>query len=261
LRFWEGKFGDIGEHALWSFETIETHRVPAVPASLQRIIVAVDPSGTKGDDDGDTVGIIVAGLGVDGEAYVLEDASVKAGPAVWGKVVVSCVGRWDADCVVAEVNYGGALVEAVVQAAASKAGVRHRYKEVTASRGKVVRAEPVSALYEQGKVHHVGVFARLEDQLAAFSTHGYLGDGSPDRADALVWAITEFFPRVTLERSGVRRWPAVSGDYDPLSYGTPDYARQMNREAWAESDEWEKPWLKHQTSGMDDYSPFDDLKK
>jgi predicted phage terminase large subunit-like protein len=261
LRFWEGRFGDVGENALWSSELIETYRVSKVPVDLQRIVVAVDPSGTKGDSDGgDMVGIVVAGIGIDGEAYVLEDASVKAPPGVWGKVVVSCVERWDADSVVAETNFGGAMVEAVVQAAASKAGVRVRYKEVTASRGKVVRAEPVSALYEQGKVHHVGVFAELEDQLTAFSTHGYLGDGSPDRADALIWALTEFFPRVAQDRTGVRRWPAVSGDYDPVRIGDPGYMRQLNRKAWAEADEWEKPWLKHQTSGVDNYDPFD-IKK
>lgn len=257
LRFWDGKFGDIGENALWSFELIETHRVKSAPVALQRIVVAVDPSGTKGDDGGDTVGIIVAGLGLDGQAYVLEDASVKAGPAIWGKVVVSCVERWDADSVVAETNFGGATIEAVVQAAASKAGVRVRYKEVKASRGKVVRAEPVSALYEQGKVHHVGVFPELEDQLAAFSTHGYLGDGSPDRADALVWAITEFFPRVTLERSGVRRWPAITSSYDPLRIGDPSYVRHFEREAHAAGDAWERPsWRDHPTSGME-WNPFD----
>jgi predicted phage terminase large subunit-like protein len=198
MRFWEGRFGDIGENALWSFELIETHRVSVAP-DLRRIVVAVDPSGTKGDDGGDTVGIVVAGIGLDGEAYVLEDASVKAPPSVWGKVVVSCVERWDADAVVAEVNFGGAMVEAVVQAAAAAAGRRVTYKEVRAARGKVVRAEPVAALYETGKVHHVGAFPELEDQLIAFTTQGYMGDGSPDRGDALVWAVTEFFPRVVSE--------------------------------------------------------------
>jgi predicted phage terminase large subunit-like protein len=197
LRFWEGKFGSVGKNALWSFELIETYRVTTRP-DLRRIIIAVDPSGTKGGDDGsDEVGIVVVGIGIDGEAYVLEDASVKAPPAVWGKVVVDCFYQHDADCVVAEINFGGAMVEAVVQAAASKAKVRDvRYKEVRASRGKIVRAEPVSALYAQGKIHHVGSFPALEDQMAAFTTLGYMGDGSPDRADALIWACTELFARV-----------------------------------------------------------------
>jgi predicted phage terminase large subunit-like protein len=196
LRFWEGRFGDVGENALWSFELIETYRVSKRP-DLRRIIVAVDPSGTKGDtDDGDYIGIVVVGLGLDGAAYVLEDASVKAPPSAWGRVVVSCADRHEADCIVAETNYGGSLVEAVVKAAAADAKLRINFKEVKATRGKVVRAEPVAALYEQGKVHHVGSFPELEDQLAAFSTHGYLGDGSPDRADALIWGLTEIFPRV-----------------------------------------------------------------
>jgi hypothetical protein len=88
------------------------------------------------------------------------------------------------------------MVEAVVRAAAADAKVRVRYKEVKASRGKVVRAEPVAALYEQGKVCHVGAFPALEDEMIPFTTHGYMGDGSPDRADALIWGLTELFPRV-----------------------------------------------------------------
>jgi phage terminase large subunit-like protein len=88
------------------------------------------------------------------------------------------------------------MVQAIVQAAAAEAKLRVPFKEVKASRGKVVRAEPVSTLYEQGKVHHVGAFTALEDQLISFTTHGYMGDGSPDRADALIWGLTELFPRV-----------------------------------------------------------------
>jgi phage terminase large subunit-like protein len=210
LRFWEGKFGDIGENALWTFELIETHRVRSAPVDIRRIVVAVDPSGTKGESDGgDAVGIVVAGLGLDGECYVLEDATVKAPPAVWGRVAVDCVARHDADCVVIERNFGGAMAEAVIQAAASKASMRVRCKEVTASRGKAIRAEPVSALYEQGKVHHVGAFGELEDELCAFTTAGFMGDGSPNRADALVWAVTEFFPRVAASPERHRPPPRV----------------------------------------------------
>ena len=194
-RFFEGRWGDFNKSALWTFDTIETHRVTRRP-DLQRIVVAVDPSGTKGADSGDHVGIVVVGLGLDGDAYVLEDASVKAPPSVWGRVVVSAYERHDADSVVAEVNFGGAMVEQVVQAAASEARMRIRFKEVRAARGKVVRAEPVAALYDTGRVHHVGSYQELEDELIAFTTAGYMGDGSPDRADALVWGLTELFPRV-----------------------------------------------------------------
>jgi len=179
MRFWEGRWGEVGENALWTFEGIETYRVSVRP-DLRRIIVAVDPSGTKGiSDGGDHVGIMVVGLGLDGEAYVLEDASVKAPPSVWGRVVINCADRHGADCIVAETNFGGAMVEQVVQAAASDAKLRVRFKEVKVSRGKVVRAEPIAALYETGKVHHVGAFPQLEDEMVAFTTHGYMGDGSP----------------------------------------------------------------------------------
>ena len=193
LRFWEGKWGDIGESALWSFELIKTYHVTKRP-DLQRIVVAVDPSGTKGDG-GDEVGIVVAGLGIDGDIYVLEDCSVRAPPGVWGRAVVNAYDRHAADVVVAETNFGGAMVQSVVQAAASEAKMRVLFKEVTASRGKVVRAEPIAALYEQGRVHHVGSFPILEDQMVAFTTGGFMGDGSPDHADALCWAIAELFPR------------------------------------------------------------------
>jgi predicted phage terminase large subunit-like protein len=166
------------------------------------------------------VGIVVVGLGLDGHAYVLEDASVRAPPATWGRVVVDCFDRHAADCVVAEVNFGGAMVEAIVQAAAASAKVRVRYREVRASRGKIVRAEPISTLYEEGKVHHVGVFPVLEDELVAFSTHGNLGDGSPDRADALVWGLSELFPRVV---AGEKRDEKIE------VYGNPIMGRRDNR--------------------------------
>jgi predicted phage terminase large subunit-like protein len=197
----------VGENALWTFEGIETYRVTKAP-DLRRIIVAVDPSGTKGDvDGGDHIGIVVVGLGLDGQAYVLEDASVKAPPAVWGRVAVNCADRHAADCIVYESNFGGAMCEAVVRAAASAASLRVNLKEVKASRGKVVRAEPVASLYEQGRVHHVGSFAALEDEMIAFTSHGYMGDGSPDRADALIWGLSEIFPRVV--SSGQADWKST----------------------------------------------------
>jgi hypothetical protein len=197
LRFYDGKFGTAGESALWGFDVIERHRVRTAPDDLLRIVVAIDPSGTKGDDNRDAVGIVVAGLGTDGCAYVLEDCTVSAPPAVWGRVAVGAYTRWTANAVVIEQNFGGAMCEAVIKAAAAEANERIQIKEVTASRGKIVRAEPISTLYAQGKVRHVGPFPELEDELTAFSTVGYLGSGSPNRADACIWACTEFFGRVT----------------------------------------------------------------
>lgn len=198
LRFWEGRFGDATEGALWSYETIQRYRVESHP-DLQRVVVAVDPSGTKGEEDdrSDHVGIVIAGLGIDGHAYILEDLTVKAPPAIWGRVAVTAFQRHAADCVVGEINFGGAMVAHVIKTAASELSVVVPYREVTASRGKVVRAEPASSLYEQGKIHHVGTFPELEDQLSSFTTGGYMGDKSPDRADAAIWAIAQLFPGLT----------------------------------------------------------------
>jgi len=128
---------------------------------------------------------------------VLDDVTVKAGPATWGNVAVSAFDRHAADVVVGEGNFGGAMVQHVIQTARP----RTPFKLVTASRGKAVRAEPFSALYEQGKVRHVGIFRELEDELTAFSTAGYVGERSPNRADALVWALTEIFPGLVRDRS------------------------------------------------------------
>lgn len=188
---------------------------------LQRIIVAVDPSGTSGDEDdrSDEVGVVVVGLGVDGHAYVLEDVTLKAPPAVWGKVVVTTYQRHEADAIVGEINYGGAMVAHVIRSAASASNIPINFKEVTASRGKVVRAEPISAIYEQGKVHHVGAHPDLEDQLCAMTTAGYMGDRSPDRADALVWGLSELFPGLTRKaaKSGKMIVEGISG-YDPQKF-------------------------------------------
>jgi phage terminase large subunit-like protein len=173
--------------ALWTREMIDQAQVKAAP-DLVRVVVAVDPSGTKGEaDKGDSIGIIAAGKGVDGNAYVLADRTCKLSPDGWGRRAVATYTDLGADRIVAERNFGGAMVEHVIRTV----DPRVSYKEVTASRGKVARAEPVAALYEQGKVKHVGGFSDLEDQMCSMTPDGFLGEGSPDRADALVWAITE----------------------------------------------------------------------
>jgi phage terminase large subunit-like protein len=203
-RFLDGEFADATPNALFSDESIETWRVMDGRApDFVRVVVAVDPSGSGDVEnaDNDAIGIAVAALGTDGNAYLLEDATVKAGPATWGKIAADAYDRHQADCIVGEVNYGGAMVEHTIQTARRDAGQRRiPYKSVTATRGKAVRAEPISALYEQGKVRHVGYFRDLEDELVAFSTVGYLGDRSPNRADALIWALTELFPGIVTPR-------------------------------------------------------------
>lgn len=191
-RFLKGEFGDATPNALFHEEDIDKWRsTDGKLPDMVRIAVGVDPSGSGDDDnvDNDEIGILVAGLGTDGNAYVLEDCTVKAGPATWGRVATQAYDRHEANVVVGEVNFGGAMVEHVIQTARP----RTPYKAVTASRGKAVRAEPFSALYEQGKVRHVGYYPELEDELTGFSTIGYTGNGSPNRADALIWALSELF--------------------------------------------------------------------
>lgn len=199
-RFERGEWASEVNGALWALETRQGHdrEIPGIDAlrvreapQLQRVVIAVDPSGTRGatagNAAGDDIGIVAAGLGVDGRGYVLEDGSCNLSPDGWGRQVVTLYAKHRADRVVGEVNYGGAMVEFVVRTADKNVA----YKEVHASRGKWVRAEPISALYEQGKVSHVGTLPDLEDQLCNFTAAGYVGEGSPDRADALVWALTE----------------------------------------------------------------------
>lgn len=199
VRFERGEWASEVNGALWSLEDREAPdgtRIVGIDSSritpdqkpiMRRVVVACDPSGTKGDGSGDDIGIVVAGLGIDGRGYVLEDATCQLSPDGWGKRAVQMYHNHSADRIIGERNFGGAMVEFVIKTADKNAA----YKEVVASRGKVVRAEPIAALYEQGKVSHVGVLADLEDQMCNFTAGGYVGEGSPDRADALVWALTE----------------------------------------------------------------------
>lgn len=192
-RFLDGNFADATPNALFPEEVIDRWRVTdGIIPDMVRIVVGVDPSGSGDDDnaDNDAIGIVIGGLGTDGNAYLLEDCTVKAGPATWGKVAASAYERHEADVIVGETNYGGAMVKHVIQTARP----RTPYKQVTATRGKAVRAEPFSALYEQGKVRHAGQFTDLEDEIVAFTTNGYSLSGSPNRADAWVWVLTELFP-------------------------------------------------------------------
>lgn len=181
------------EGALWTRDLLERCRTNHVPLredgapALDRVVVAVDPPASA---DGDACGIVVAGLGVDGRAYVIADASVeKATPEGWARAVAKAAVVHGADRVVAEANNGGAMVESVLRAAEAALPVRL----VHASRGKSARAEPVAALYEVGRVLHRGAMWEMEDQMCGLMAGGgYAGPGrSPDRADALVWALTE----------------------------------------------------------------------
>ena len=174
---------DQMEGALWSLSMIEPKRVSEIP-EMKNIIVAVDPAVTSGDD-ADETGIVVVGKDTNNEYYVLEDKSGKYSPDQWGNVAIDLFHQWDADRIVAEVNNGGDLVERLIRTIDPNV----RYKSVHASRGKMVRAEPVAALYEQGKVHHRGVFPELETQMCTYT--GERPKPSPDRLDAMVWGLSE----------------------------------------------------------------------
>lgn len=177
-----GELLDDVEGALWTLASIDEHRTDN-PPDMRRVVVAVDPSGGSGPDS-DEQGIIAAGQGVDGEFYVLADRSCKLSPSGWAGRAVQAYREYAADRIVAERNFGGEMVESTIRQVDQSVPV----KMVSASRGKVQRAEPVAALYEQGRVHHVGAFPQLEDQLTMWTPQSGL---SPDRLDALVWALTE----------------------------------------------------------------------
>jgi phage terminase large subunit-like protein len=195
----DGEIVDDIDGALWTRGLIERQRRAEAPALL-RVIVGVDPP--AGGADG-VCGIIVVGLGADGLGYVLADASVAGGrPEGWARAVVEAAGCWNADRVVAEINNGGNMVTALLKSIDSGLPVR----EVRAAHGKVARAEPVASLYGEGRVRHAGCFPALEDQLCGLMANGvYAGPGrSPDRADALVWALTTLMLGERATRPGVR---------------------------------------------------------
>lgn len=188
----DGVLLDDAAGALWTYEMIDAALLPvgkSIP-DLDRVVIAIDPSGTKGDDDRDAVGIVAVGLGVDGILYVLEDATMKGSPHAWAKCAIDLFHRLKADVIVVETNFGGAMIDATIRSVWPAAPLR----EVSASRGKHVRAEPVAALYEQNKVVHCKVFAELEEQMTLMNSEGYQGHSSPNNLDALVWACTELMP-------------------------------------------------------------------
>jgi len=179
-----GEILDDNPNALWQRGQIDELRVTQHPA-LARIVVGVDPAASDNEDSAET-GIVVAGIAPymgSLHGYILDDLTIKGSPNQWATAVVTGYYKFMADKVIAEVNNGGAMVENTVRMVDKSL----KYKAVHASRGKYTRAEPVSALYEQGRVHHVGFFPELEDQLVEWVP----GDTSPDRLDALVWALTE----------------------------------------------------------------------
>ena len=179
---------------------------------MTRIVVAIDPA-VSNEAGSDEHGIIVAGIGEDDRGYVLEDASCHGGPRDWAQRAIATFDRFEADAIVVEVNQGGDMVKHTLQSIRRGVPVI----EVRATRGKHIRAEPISALYSLGQISHVGAFPQLEDQMCLMTASGYGGDGSPDRVDALVWAFTQLFPRLTRRTGGnATRFPTrANGGFNP----------------------------------------------
>jgi len=204
-RFLLGQYVSDDENALWRrsyFRRVYPDAEGQFPVKMRRIVVAIDPA-VSNHSGSDETGIIAVGLGVDGLGYVLADESGRFRPEEWARRAVSLYHSLDADRIIGEVNQGGDMVEATIRAHAPDVP----YRGVRASKGKVTRAEPVAALYERGKVLHMGEFPELEDQCCAV-TVGFSAQSSgwsPDRVDALVWAVMDLFP--TLSRREAQGGP------------------------------------------------------
>lgn len=177
-----GEIIDEVDGALWHNAMLEESRVADAPP-LIRIVVAIDPATTSGEKSDET-GIVVAGVTGDGHYYILDDLSRRASPDAWARAAVEAYYKWKADRIIGEGNNGGDMIESLLR----QVDPTIPYKKVTATRGKLLRAEPIASLYEQGRAHHVGSFAALEDQMTNYTPDA---DFSPDRLDALVWAMTD----------------------------------------------------------------------
>lgn len=192
-HIWLGEYEPQAIGAIWTRQVFHEHRV-SKPPNLERIVVAVDPAVTD-TENSDYHGVAVCAIGKDQRGYVLEDGSLHGPPHQWATRAIALYDKYDADAVVIEVNQGGDMVRHTLESV--RRGVR--IIEVRATRGKHVRAEPISALYSLGRISHVGTLIEMEDQFCKFTPSGYAGSDSPDRAEAAIWALTELFPRLTSE--------------------------------------------------------------
>lgn len=203
-------------NALWNRDNLDKYRrKPGDIPAMKRIVVAVDPAAksNKFREDGAATGIVACGIGTDGRGYVLEDATCRESPDGWARRAVALYDRLEADCIVGEINQGGDMVASVIKSVRPNIP----FRTVHATRGKWLRAEPVAALFEQGRMSMVGMFAALEDEMVAFGPDGMADGVSPDHVDSLVHACTELFPQMTKRTS---RWPSLifetARNYDPF---------------------------------------------
>ena len=200
-HIWLGEYEPAAIGALFSRAVIHRNR-RAEPPPLTRVLIAIDPPATN-EAGSDEAGIVVVGLGEDGRGYVLDDVSERGSPQEWAERAVAAYDLHQADAIVAEVNNGGDMVAHVIHSVRPNL----RVIEVRATRGKHVRAEPISSLYSLDRVSHVGAFPDLEMQLCLMTTAGYKGEGSPDRLDALVWGFAELFPKIIRPPKASRSQP------------------------------------------------------
>ena len=198
-HIWLGAYEPMAVGAIWSQQMFDDHRWQEAPDSLTRIVVAVDPA-VSSEDGSNEHGIVVVGIDAARRGYVLDDLTRHGTPRQWAERAVAAADKWEADGIVVEVNQGGDMVKSTIQSVSRNV----RIIEVRASKGKHVRAEPISALYATGQISHVGHWPQLEAQCCKMTAAGYEGRGSPDRVDALVWGLTELFPRMTVRRPVVR---------------------------------------------------------
>lgn len=193
---WLGAYEPMVSGAIWNREVLENTRFKEMP-DLTQIVVSIDPA-VSNTEHSDKHGIIVAGLTSTGMGVVLEDASIKGSPAQWAERAWAMFDKWEADRFVVEINQGGDMVKHTLESVNPL--VPMTVSEVRATKGKHVRAEPIAALYKTGKIGHSGTFEELENEMCQITASGYEGTGSPDRADAMVWAFSDLFPRIIKPR-------------------------------------------------------------
>jgi len=218
-HIWLGDYEPQAVGAIWNMRDINEGREIETPNDLSRILVAVDPA-VSSHEQSDSHGVMVVASSQSGHGYVLEDGSTRGVPERWARRAIALYDRYDADGIVIEKNQGGDMCRHVLESV--RPGIN--IIEVHATRGKHVRAEPISALYALGRIHHVGTFPQLESEMCQVTASGYEGDGSPDRVDAMVWGFTELFPKLVHKTGEVYRQQATADmNYNVMNYETNDY--------------------------------------
>lgn len=237
-HIWLGDYEPAAAGAIWDRLTLhQGRRAPEDIPVMRRVVVGVDPA-TSSEPGSNETGVIAAGLGVDGRGYVLDDLTTIGSPRHWAERAVAAYDRHEAHAIVIETNQGGEMCRSTIESV--RPGIN--IIDVKATHGKHVRAEPISALYSLGKISHVGTFTELEDQMCLMTAAGFEGEGSPDRVDALVWALTELFPQL------VRKKHKTGGEQQTSG------ARDFNPHQWAQPST-PRPGAMPASTGVSGYSP------